>query len=497
MFRTVKSKFIFFTIIFILLSVGIPTFFLIIQFRKNFEQRSEAMLDTTLDVLMAGVEDVMLMSEQKNVDRIVEQVSAIKTVEHLRIFDKNGIILYSSNKSELGKELDKIAPHHIIKDKLNERVISRLKGEGIYSVSLPIMNKAPCQKCHGQDPVIAFVDIDSNLTQAEQNFYTGYFHIVFLAIAIVLILCFGFYYIFNHLINKPLAQFISAMEEVEKGNLDIHLQVTKQDEIGILKTHFNQMVLRLYHSQEKIQQLHNDQLLRADKMVTLGELAAEMAHEVNNPAAIILSRADYLEMEAEKNPNLKKYREDIRVIINHIHKVSKITGNILKYSKKLPKKFNIINLVDVIDESIRVFDTRISNKNITVITSYVDKTVPIFGDAQQLEQVLINLLNNAIDASMDGGEIKISVNYDDRNRLSLIIQDNGVGIEENIRDKIFSPFFTTKSANKGTGLGLYIVKNICTNHNADITCESKPNQGTRFTIIFHPESSKNEEIIDH
>ena len=98
MFKTVKSKFIFFTIIFILLSAGIPTFFLILQFNQNFEQRSKAMLDTTLDVLMAGVEDVMLMSEQKNVDHIVEQVSAVKSVEHLRIFNKNGIIMHSSDK---------------------------------------------------------------------------------------------------------------------------------------------------------------------------------------------------------------------------------------------------------------------------------------------------------------------------------------------------------------------------------------------------------------
>lgn len=490
MFRTIKSKFIFFTVIFILLSAGIPTFFLVLQFRKNFEQRSKAMLDATLDVLIAGVEDVMLMSEQKNVDRIVEQVSAVKSVEHLRIFDKNGIILHSSNKSEVGKELAKIAPHHILKEELNDRVISRLKDVSVYSVSFPIVNKIPCQGCHGRDPVVAFVDIDANLTQAEQNFYTGSFHIIFLAIAVVIILCLGFYYIFNYLINKPLAQFISAIEEVERGNLDIHLSITNSDEIGILKTHFNKMVSRLRNSQDEIQKLHNEQLLRADKLVTLGELAAEMAHEVNNPAAIILSRADYLEMEAEKDEKLIKYREDIHVIMNHIHKVSKITGNILKYSKKLPKKFSRINLVTVIEESIRLLEAKLSNKNITLVKPNADQTVALFGDAQQLEQVLTNLLNNAIDASINGGEIKISIHYDDKNRLCLIVKDNGEGIEEDLKDKIFSPFFTTKSADKGTGLGLYIVKNICKNHNAEIICDSKPNRGTIFTIVFDQERSK-------
>jgi signal transduction histidine kinase len=172
------------------------------------------------------------------------------------------------------------------------------------------------------------------------------------------------------------------------------------------------------------------------------------------------------------------------VIINQINKISRITGNILKYSKKLPRQFHTIDLQQVVDESLTVLEPRLLKKNIQIVKkSNTDKRL-VSGDAQQLEQAMTNLVNNAIDAMPKGGTITILTDLDHQQNLRLVVTDTGTGIVQESLEQIFTPFFTTKSPDKGTGLGLYIVKNICKNHNAEITCFSQLGQGTTFTITF-------------
>ena len=231
--------------------------------------------------------------------------------------------------------------------------IIRTEDEALYSMTEPIVNEPKCMKCHGNKKIIAYVDIDTYLTRAERNFYTGSVHLLYLAIVIIFLLIIGFYFLFNKFINKPLHEFLKALEEVEKGNLSTRLQVNRHDEFGILDTHFNKMVSNLEKSKTEIENLHYSQLQRADKLVTLGELAAEIAHEINNPIAIILSRVDYLQMLATEEKEIKQYSEDFDTIQSQITKISKITGSILKYSKKCSKDFKLIELTGVMEESLK------------------------------------------------------------------------------------------------------------------------------------------------
>jgi signal transduction histidine kinase len=484
MLKTINTKFILFTTIFILLSVGIPTTFLIMQLRENFDQRSKIMLESTIDVVNNCLINAMRQGLQKNIQTILDNISKNESVDHIRLLKKDGQITYSSNHKEIGQNIGDIDPNHTdIKNPIRTG-ISIIGEERIYSLTRPIMNATECQQCHGSDPVIAYLDVDTNLTQAERFFHTGSLHMIFLAIAIILVLFFGFYYLFNFFINRPLSRFKTALDNVEKGNLDVRLPAKKPDEIGTLESHFNHMVLNLKESKQKIDELHFEQLQRADKLVTLGELAAEMAHEINNPAGIVMSRTDFIQMDSEKYPQLKKYDQDFNVIINQISKISKITGNILKYSKKLPKQFQLANLEQICEETLNILGPRLAKKKITIEKNYQSDLPEILGDSTQLEQVFTNLVNNAIDAMEIEGTLKIRLQNVDSERILWSIKDNGAGMDAGVRDLIFSPFFTTKTAEKGTGLGLYIVKNIIKNHNAEILCDSHPGQGTTFTIIF-------------
>ncbi len=484
MFRTINSKFIFFTIIFIMLSVGLPTTFLIRQFRANFEQRTSALLETTMEVVHGDVVNVMLKYDHKRVQDIIDKIMRYKIIRHLRFFDTVGNIRFATDTTEIGRNIDDVDKGHVQIGEIDHKVILLLENKKVYTSTRAIVNLPECQSCHGINPVIGYLDIDVNLTRAERYFYTGSFHIIFLAIAIVLLLFFGFYYLFNRFIRKPLDRLTLALNQVDEGQLDTRLPAKKADEIGILERQFNTMVSNLQASQQKIEELHFEQLQRADKLVTLGELAAEMAHEINNPAGIVMSRADYLHIKADENLALKKYQDDLQVIINQVNKISRITGNILKYSKKLPKQFHTVDLKQVLEESLNVLEPRLAMKKIDLHKEFKDNDCQISGDAQQLEQVFTNLINNAVDAMSQGGFLTLSLERNEQHQIQIKISDSGSGISADLLDQIFTPFYTTKPPDKGTGLGLYIVKNICKNHNADIHCTSSPGLGTTFTVTF-------------
>jgi len=331
------------------------------------------------------------------------------------------------------------------------------------------------------------LDVDTDFTKAEVKFYTGSFHMLFLGAVLIFVLALSFYLIFNKYINRPLNKFIEALDAVEAGNLNKRLPLSGKDEFSKLNYHYNKMVNELNYSREKINEMHFEQLQRADKMMNLGELTASMAHDINNYSAIIMSRADFLLFESASNNQLKKFNEDLFVINNQIEKISKITGNILKHSKKTSNNFSNFDLVQLVENSSNILETLIKKRKAYLIREIKLNKAIIFGDSNQIEQVIMNLISNALDAIKEGGEIKIILQITNNKKFQLLVKDNGIGIEKEAMGKIFSPFYTKKPSDKGTGLGLYIVENICKTHNAKLECESKVNVGTIFTVTFSGE----------
>jgi signal transduction histidine kinase len=244
------------------------------------------------------------------------------------------------------------------------------------------------------------------------------------------------------------------------------------------------MVNELKYSRAKINEMHFEQLQRADKMVTLGELTAAMAHDINNHAAIIMSRADFLLLEAQKNIEKNNSVDDLEVIMDQIDKISSITGSILKHSKKQTSNFTEIDLVKLVENSLSMLKPIVKKSGVNLIEQIKVHRAIINGDANQLEQMILNLVSNALDAVKKGGDVKVTLSSIDKKYYELKVEDNGIGIDEQSLKKIFSPFYTNKAADKGTGLGLFIVEKICKEHNATIECESKVNFGSTFTITF-------------
>jgi signal transduction histidine kinase len=222
------------------------------------------------------------------------------------------------------------------------------------------------------------------------------------------------------------------------------------------------------------------QLLHAERLATIGQLAAGVAHELNEPLSNILGFAQL----AIKEGNLAlQARADIDKIITASLHARDTIRKLLLFARQAPARKCPTDLNAVVSEGLDLFARRCEKEGIELVRSLSRALAPIYADAAQLTQVVVNLVVNAIQAMPQGGTLTISTSMSD-STVILVVEDTGIGMSEDTLNRIFVPFFTTKDVNEGTGLGLPVVHGILVSHAASIGVESKPGKGTRFTIRF-------------
>ncbi|MFC2173038.1 tetratricopeptide repeat protein, partial [Acidobacteriota bacterium] len=223
------------------------------------------------------------------------------------------------------------------------------------------------------------------------------------------------------------------------------------------------------------------QLIQAEKMSAMGQLAAGIAHELNQPLSAILGYSEVLLYKGE----FSKDTEDmLRTISKESLRMSKLVNNIRIYSRKASTEFALVDVHEPIKEVINLLQYRIRKLNIKMEYRLKEDPIYVQADPNQLQQVFLNLINNAIDAleSSEKRSIAIATMLSEKGGVEVTITDTGMGIPKEIMSDIFNPFFTTKSVEKGTGLGLSIILGIVKNHGGRITAQSTPGTGTTFTV---------------
>jgi two-component system NtrC family sensor kinase len=221
-----------------------------------------------------------------------------------------------------------------------------------------------------------------------------------------------------------------------------------------------------------------EQLRHADRLATIGQLAAGVAHEINEPLGAILGFAQFIE-KTEGLPN--QVKNDTEKIINASLHVREIVRKLLIFARQMPTKKSQVNLNKIVEEALYFLESRFTKEDIKLDRSLATDIPEIFADAGQLNQVLVNLVVNAIQAMPDGGTLKISTYVSD-GFVYLAVEDSGVGMTEEVKSQIFIPFFTTKDVGHGTGLGLPVVHGIVTSHGGIINVETESGRGSRFEI---------------
>lgn len=222
-----------------------------------------------------------------------------------------------------------------------------------------------------------------------------------------------------------------------------------------------------------------EQLRRTERVAELGTLASGMAHEIGTPMNVILGRAEYLLDRVTDEP----VKKGLQTIVAQVERITRVMNQLLSFARRKPPQPGPLWLQEVVENSLDMFRERLSNHNIHVDTQMGADCPKVQADSDQMSQVLINLIMNAVHAMPKGGTLRVGLERE-RDMVRLTVSDSGHGIPKEVVSKIFDPFFTTKEFGKGTGLGLTVVKGIIEEHQGSITVESEEGRGTTFTILL-------------
>jgi signal transduction histidine kinase/ABC-type branched-subunit amino acid transport system ATPase component len=224
----------------------------------------------------------------------------------------------------------------------------------------------------------------------------------------------------------------------------------------------------------------DDYLLRAEKIASTAELAAGVAHEINNPLGIVQNYVELLKLKGlDPDARLK-----LGKIENEVNRIEKIVGSLLSFSRFDDASFQDVDLVEVLEEVLLLLEHRFAEKGITVRKNISNETVPMRGDESKLKQLFINLLGNSIEAApAQGGTVEVALSADPRaGSAEVAVMDNGCGIPESLMGRIYDPFFSTKKSRKNAGLGLSISQRIVELHGGMMSCVSQPGKITQFSV---------------
>jgi len=350
---------------------------------------------------------------------------------------------------------------------------------------------------------------------------------------IVMLICLVIVYFFARSISKPLSTMEQTVSKIAQGDLSGRLDYTKYYEINQLVQSYNMManaLQRLYSSletqvQDRTKELKSAyaelqstqaMMVHSEKMKSLGELVAGIMHEINNPINFIYGNMTHLSnysndliqiieeytkynesLKPEEKDDIEKLKQDIdydflksdlpdliKSCKEGADRAKNIIQDLKSFSRMEEAAITDVDIPHEIDTTLNILHNKIKNKA-EVHKEYMENVPKIEAFGGQLNQVFMNILDNAVGAIKDHGDIWIRINTDDKNKnLVMEIEDNGSGMDEETARKVFNPFFTTKPVGQGTGLGLSITYKIIKNHQGDIRVESQPNLGTKFIITL-------------
>jgi PAS domain S-box-containing protein len=235
------------------------------------------------------------------------------------------------------------------------------------------------------------------------------------------------------------------------------------------------VMLRAITERKRLQ----ERLRKTERIAELGTMASGMAHEIGTPMNVILGRAEYLMERVREEP----IRKGLQTIVGQVERITRVMNQLLTFARRKPPERRALNLRQTIEDNLEIFQERLLRNRIKVETSFTESCPLVLADADQMSQVVINLVMNAIHAMPEGGLLRIALAPADE-MIQLTVGDTGHGIPQEAIKRVFEPFFTTKEFGKGTGLGLTVVKDIIEEHQGSITVESEPGKGTTFTILL-------------
>ncbi len=282
-------------------------------------------------------------------------------------------------------------------------------------------------------------------------------------------------------ILQPITDLVSASGRWAKGDFDYQVRITRKDEIAKLEEMFNFMAVSLKERDDKLREYTDRQIMKSERLATIGQLAAGVAHEINNPLGTISIYAQMVLDELGKDND--SCRQSIAVVMKQTNRAGRIVKDLLEFSRQSEPEMKTLNINDVLAKAIAVTTPPADLQNIRFVSDLAPELPDIQGDSNKLEQVFVNIIVNALQAMPEGGVLTVRTRVAESRRfIEIEISDTGCGIPQEHLSKLFDPFFSTKKAGEGTGLGLSVTLGIVERHNGTIDVQSKVGEGSTFTV---------------
>src|SRR5208282_4854956 len=280
-------------------------------------------------------------------------------------------------------------------------------------------------------------------------------------------------------IQRPMVELQEKIALVSEGDLDVAVSFAKRnDEIGDLGRNFNQMLQQLRESREEIETLHRTQMSRAEYLATLGEMAAGLAHEIRNPLAGI---AGVIEIIGRDLPSTSPARAVVKDVRLEIAQINRILTDLLETARPHPPQICLSNLNTTVEHAVMLARQQVLSKPINIELQKATDLSEVEHDSDQIHQVLLNLLLNAVQALEGEGTVRVEIGSR-ADYATVVVSDTGRGIAPQNLANIFRPFFTTKG--NGTGLDLSLARRIVEEHHGRIEVSSAVGKGSQFTVLL-------------
>ena len=488
------------------------------------------------DTLRRSARHSMLEDRKDDVYQMMHTVGDQPGIDRLRIFNSEGLIVFSSTEEERGQTVDQEEEACVRCHRQGElishpdeheltRIFPAADGHRRLGLITPIYNETGCAgvDCHAspeEQQVLGVIDMQLSLAGIDQTLKRHnrrFLYHICLLMLIIASTCGLFVWVFVHL---PVKSLIRGTEYIRAGHLDHRIPLQSRSEMGRLAASFNQMAEDLGKAQgelkewtrtleqrmeEKTRSLQEaqDQLVQREKMASLGTLAAVVAHEINNPLSGVLTYTKLVHKlmagEGPKPERVDSIRKYLKTMEAEIARCGGIVSNLLEFSRKSGSGTEEADLNGLVERTLLLIAHKLKLQEIRLEKDLSQEVPPVTCDADQIQQALLAVLVNAVDAMPGGGELKVATRLAEATdghdrRVEIEIADTGVGIAPEVMGRLFDPFFSTKENKKSVGLGLSVVHGIVNSHHGSIDVRSEAGN-TAFVIALPERTDVREELF--
>ncbi len=439
------------------------------------------------DAVESSLRMGMMQNAREEVLASIQQITRRTQIERIRLIEHRGRIGMSTSQADLGRQ---VAPGsasctichrnggaNTIPVSARDRIRAVVEDNRIRAFT-PVLAEPGCvtAACHQRDKksgVLGVIDISLSLNDVEQDLARLRFRLVVLSAATIALGGALIWFALARRFRSPMEDLLRGIRRVAAGDLSHRIPERSSDEFGELARSFNVMSRQLSDVQQS--------LIQSERLISMGKLAAGVAHEINNPLTGILSYAE--DLLARTTPG-DPHREDYEVIVREALRCRQIVRGLLDFARQDPASPALVRPGDILEKAVDVVVRQSVFRNIKFEREVAAELPRVLADPVQMEQVLINLIVNAQQAMPNGGVITLGVrSADGGNRVEFSVRDEGTGIPPEIRSRIFDPFFSTKGG-KTDGLGLAVCLGIVRQHGGKIDFESEPGRGTIFRVAL-------------